>query len=1031
MPRLNTTLRSPTAAARRPKASFSSVSALLCATGWVFAACSSPPPAATEAEDPGVALGFDKGQLVKFTGVETTLSATTTPAGKAVTVTCAAMPGSVAVPHPLFKSTPNVDVVMDGASLTAKRAGSYSIACVLGSQANAIADLTPATLIVTAASATTIVTTVTPAKVAAGDSADIGCSGKDAFGNDVGKGENTWTATVVAAEIGAITALKIEGHKAGKGAVSCALPGSPDAKVTSADLEVVPGKVAKTTATVAPASLEAGDATAEVTCAAVDAFDNPIAGAKMSIDAPADVKVDGTKVSSHKAGTYEIKCGNVDAKEAVAASLEIKPGAPVSWVLVGKPKKPSYLIDDTMQLFGTGKDKYDNEIKNMAVVQPAVYEPKVGITPNANGKSYTFNADGIYTFTGLATDFPSLPAATLTVTVDSTGPTVEITTPKRGETRDGNALVTVKGICKDKISKVKGLIVNKQPMDLDKDGNFKLDIPSAQGMNPIIWEALDEWDNKSTGVQTYYYSTKWYPEDEKKPAEAYVPEGIGIWMSQVVLDAGKPHDHKKLKDLASVAEIIIGTLDLKALLSSGALYESVKPFTGIEKVTISLKSLTFGDPKINDGYPDVNVKALKGAIHFGGKVYNFVLTLNLNVEFSKILGFGLPPFSEDVIVHIDDVQLDTDLFLSQDATGKIVSKAKNTVFVLGKYDVKFKGAGLLDAVFNYVSGLINQYVQGTLSKVISLTLETLINQQFGAIIGQQLEKLAINQDLPLKPFIGTGPEVKLHLASKIGSLDILETGSQPGGIILGLDGSFTSPKKVPAVVLGSIGRAACFVQGKKEQFNPTLKYAFELGMADDVINELLFSVWNGGLTNLTIGAADLGTIDLTKYGVADVSIETDFLLPPILNTCIDGKGQLKLQIGDLQMHAKLNFSGTPVDITMFVTVQASAEIKAVVDPKTGEKAIGFTLKGVDFVEMEVSKINAEAAGLQDLFVTLVKTVMVPKLIETLGGGLGAFPLPAIDLSSFSPSIPKGTTLSLEVQVIENLTGYTYLRGKVK
>jgi hypothetical protein len=57
--------------------------------------------------------------------------------------------------------------------------------------------------------------------------------------------------------------------------------------------------------------------------------------------------------------------------------------------------------------------------------------------------------------------------------------------------------------------------------------------------------------------------------------------------------------------------------------------------------------------------------------------------------------------------------------------------------------------------------------------------------------------------------------------------------------------------------------------------------------------------------------------------------------------------------------------------------------------------------------------------------------MLPKLVESLGSGLGSFPLPAIDLSSFSPSIPAGTQLALDINEIVNELGYTYLRGKVK
>jgi hypothetical protein len=146
----------------------------------------------------------------------------------------------------------------------------------------------------------------------------------------------------------------------------------------------------------------------------------------------------------------------------------------------------------------------------------------------------------------------------------------------------------------------------------------------------------------------------------------------------------------------------------------------------------------------------------------------------------------------------------------------------------------------------------------------------------------------------------------------------------------------------------------------------------------------------------------------------------------MLNTCLTKDGSLKLQIGDLGIRAKLNFSGTPVDVYMFATLQATAELKAVDNPTTKQKEIGFALKGVDLLEL-----NAEAASLKDLFATLIKTIMVPKLLESLGNGLGGFPLPELDLSSLSPAIPAGTKFALEIQTITNDGGYTYLRGKIK
>ena len=112
-------------------------------------------------------------------------------------------------------------------------------------------------------------------------------------------------------------------------------------------------------------------------------------------------------------------------------------------------------------------------------------------------------------------------------------------------------------------------------------------------------------------------------------------------------------------------------------------------------------------------------------------------------------------------------------------------------------------------------------------------------------------------------------------------------------------------------------------------------------------------------------------------------------------------------------------------------MQASVKLTAVADPKTGETQIGISLQSIDFLEMEVEKINEEAKSLEGLFVKLIKQLIMPQLVQGLGSSLGGFPLPAIDLSMLSPKIPAGTKLELDLKKVSFEKGYAYLRGQLK
>jgi hypothetical protein len=1022
--------------ARRAASLFAGL--VLCSGLGLITGCSDSKTGAAKPVDAGIKLGLKPGQLNGLKSVETILSAEKVAAGTPVTVQCIAQPGDLVIPNPTFHVSPDKGTDTALGTLTAKVAGSYNVACFLPNAANTT-DPSPSQLLVTAGLATTVTAAVDPAQIASGAVAKVTCVGKDQYGNDAATGEGaSWTVSLDKPEVADVTALNLTGKKVGQAAVKCALAGSPDAQSTAATLTVIAGKPTVTVATVTPATFEAGAGQSAVACSATDAAGNAVAvdAGQFTLDVPDGLTLAGTAVTGTKSGTFDVKCNLAGATEQKPGTIVVKPGAPISMTLVAKPKALVYKPDDTIKLTGLGKDKFGNEIADMPLAQATIAttlpEDVTHVSINGGGKSYTFAVDGEYTFTASSTDFPTL-SASLKLKVDSTGPNVLITNPKRGETRKGDANVTVTGWALDDLSAIKSFTINKQAVKIGADGSFTFQIASQQGMNAIIWEAKDEWDNTSTGVQAYYYSTSWYVEDFTAPEKAAVKSGIGIWMAQSTLDNGPPHDHLKPKDLASVAEIVIGSLDLKTLVGAAGIPVN-QGFAGFTVKDLKLADMKLGDPAVNGGYPDIAIKVIKGGLHFTIKVYKLSMTLKMETSV-PFLGDGF----QDFIATADWISIETDLFVNLDpTTGKAVSEAKNTKLKIQNLDVTL-GANslgsvvgpLITGVANTLIGIVKSFINGAVTGLIEQVMQSQIQKTLGDTLGSALGALAINQELPLKPFIGTGPEVKLKLSSKLGLLDFQPSGTQQGGILLGLDGSVTSETKVQHPGLGSIGRAGCLEPGAKDVFNPLLKYALEIGLADDFANELLFSVWNGGLMNLTIGADSLGNIDLSQYGVSDVSVTTDFMLPPILNTCIDKQGLLKLQIGDLQIHAKLNFSGTPVDTTIYATMQATAELKAVDNPKTGQKELGFALKGIDYVELEVATINAEAKGLKDLFVTMIKSVMIPKLVDTLGSGLGSFPLPAFDLSAFSKSIPAGTSISLDIQQIDNVKGYTYLRGKVK
>lgn len=1011
--------------AARVRRLFSVVALVAFATS--LGACGSDADSANAKAAPKT-YGLPGGVLATLNGVTTSLAPATVRAGEQVTVSCFGQPGDVEIPEPGFEVEGAEGVKKDGAKLSIEKTGIYKVRCTLH-DGNTRDDV-GAELQVTPADAVETNTALDPAKIAAGDEAKVACSGKDKFDNPIGPNDGEWTINVAPEALAEAKDAAVSGRKAGKGKVTCMLKDTAATTINGADLEVVPGKAAKTIATVKPAKILAGES-AEVVCSVEDAYGNALPTDGVTLDLPTDLKLSGTKVTTTVKGEYEIKCSTTGSVEQVPGKLTVDAAAPVDWKLVAKVHKDVWAVEDTILLRGKGTDEFGNETNFLKVnMPPTIVGEAKGLEQNPPApeppKSYSFVMDGKYSFTTTLEDYKALGERTLEVLCDSEGPKVLISSPERGATLKGDKKVQVKGMVVDDWSGVKSFTINGSDVTVGEDGAFTFEVESAAGMNALIWKALDSWERESTGVQSYYFSNVWYKNDAKAPEKSHVDNGIGVWLGQQVIDSGK-HDHKNPKDLATVAEIIMGTLDWNALLKVAE-----QPFNQkILATTIDgkalIKNVTMGDKAFNNGYPEVSITVIKGGMNLIGKVHNFSADLALEGTLHT------PPlpksnFGQVVTVSAKAIEIQMDLLLTLDEkTGKITSEAKNVDVNFVNLDINV--SGLLGILSNWLLKAGGPLIESALEQV----LKTSINSLLGSQIGSALEQLALNQKLSLPPFIGDGDPSELTLNSRIGELTFFPTQAQAGGMIVGMDASMTAEKKIDRNPLGSWGRDGCLdpTQKKNQVFSPGQKFPLELAMADDFINQLLFSLWYGGGLTLTIDEKLIGgNVDLSSFGVSNLTVSTEFWLPPILNTCVDPKN-VKIQIGDLKLNAKLNLSETPVDIDLFITTQATAELKAVQNPKTGETEIGIALKEIDFLELEIVNINAEAKNLEELFVNLIKTVMMPKLIESLGAGLGSFPLPAIDLSAFSPEIPKGTELALAIQKIEAKNGYTYLNGYLK
>ena len=695
---------------------------------------------------------------------------------------------------------------------------------------------------------------------------------------------------------------------------------------------------------------------------------------------------------------------------------------PATMELVLTPAAATYKVGDAVKLSAKGADKVGHPIPTVAIDTVTIAPPD-GAT--IIGQGLVFIADGKVEISATAAGFPNV-KAWLTAVVDSSGPNVAITKPARGSAVSGKPAILVVGSASDAVSGVKSVTVNQKNVGLAADGSFSIAVEPIIGQNLIAWDALDAAGNKTSGVQTYQYSPIWILQPTGAPGQGAVAGGIGVWLGQKVIDNGQ-HAHAAPKDLAGVADLSLGGLDL-AVLWAGApvpVVGTVGPFTTSSVQVMNLKT---GDPTYNDGFPSTTLTSKAGGLHVTAKFSKLSLTARLALSTTGKSGY------QEFAVTADDLSVQVDLNFAPDpVTGQLVVTAKNSNVALTKALIALAANDLGPALAAQVSqsaggliALISSYLEGPFLNLATLALQPTLEQALGAPIAAALAGLVPPMDVQVGPSSGPAGKVKLARQTSLSGLDWV-----PGQGVAALFAANVSAPDAgkPKTSLGSLGIASCLQAETPFAFAPQQQYAIEVGYHTDVLNQIALAMWSSGLLNGTFAPSVAG-IDLAPLGASDVQVECTLLQPPLLNPCVPGG--LRLQLGDVQLHVKGKLSGTPIDAQLFFTAEATVDLKSQAGAKTGA-ALSLKLKSLETYVVEFAKVSAEAspALVAPLAETLAKDAFVPMAIAALNGALALATTPSVDLGGFPALVPAGSALAELVQQVTWAGGYTWLRGPVQ
>ena len=576
-------------------------------------------------------------------------------------------------------------------------------------------------------------------------------------------------------------------------------------------------------------------------------------------------------------------------------------------------------------------------------------------------------------------------------------PNIQITTPARGATLNGAPSVKVAGKVTSGGGAITSFKITGQTVAVAPDGTFSMQMTPHHGLNVIKAEAVDAIGGAATAVQSYYFSFEWTPIKASDPPASYVEDGLAIWLGQEVIDDGV-HDVNNVDDLATVFEIIAASFDLGGLIAN--------PVTHQAGFDINVKGLTHNKPK-------VSLLSINGGLHMMMVLDN--VKIDIQAKCTEWFCFGASPTGK---VTMSSIVIDMDLMLGLNvATGKVKATAANTKVKINNLDIS------LDGVLGFLTNWLINFFEGSFTTSLQNTFKDQLATQLPPIVSSALESLAFDSDFSIPPIMGGGDSITVQLRTALSSLDF----KTPGGT-LGMFATAVTPKKVGHTVLGSIGRAAC-LSGGTETFGFANVAPLQIALHDDFFNQILFGIyWGGGLA-FPVGPDMLGSVDLTKYGITDLTLDIDFMLAPIVTSC-NPTEKLKIQVGDMHIHAVMTLGGVKLDMDVYVSFEANAGFQ-IIDKPTGAE-LGVAIEDITMIEADVLFADPKLIGFKDAVLGLIQEQLVPTFLDSLAGSaLGGFPLPAIDLSGASAQIPPGTELELDLKTVARDKGYTLLQGDVK
>jgi hypothetical protein len=576
-------------------------------------------------------------------------------------------------------------------------------------------------------------------------------------------------------------------------------------------------------------------------------------------------------------------------------------------------------------------------------------------------------------------------------------PVIDVEYPPRAATlQENSSTVTVVGSVSSGAGPITSLTINGDAVPVAADGSFSHDVTAQVGGNILVIEAVDALAVTRERVQSFLWSPSYRL--PTVPEQGIADEGLGIYLDQETLDDG--NHALPVDDVATLLTLALESYDIEQFINPGT------PIASSAGYNIYLTTIQYGSA-------DVTLDAIDGGIELNG----FLNDIHGDLVFDcTIPACQLAGGDGTGDMTIDYIQVSSDLMISVNAANQLVVDSMNTQTSVVGLDITSNNVWT-----NFLITVAEPFILGGVVADIEADLTAQVDALLGPALSQAFNGLSPNSTLQFPNIADPLQTIEVDLVTDFYDTDFHDgiappAGSPPrGGVIMMRGGGYAEASVAPYDNLGIPDRAACGAGGGVDLPRDG---ALEIGLTDDLLNQLLHGAWDGGLLEF-----DMPPELLPMDGfISDVQIHVSGMLAPTASDC-SADGVVRVHLGDVRIDGSLTLNTIPLTFVAYSSLLAGLEFTPTAS------GVAITITEVERIDTELTVNEDNGIETEPLLESTLETQLVDGVLGAIASeGLGAINLPVIDLSP-TLGLPAGTAaLEITTDDAVRAPGVTVIRG---